>query len=83
MECRVGCAACCIVISISSPIPGMPEGKKPGERCIHLNEQNRCELFNSPLRPRVCEGFKAEREFCGDTNEQAFEILRKLENSKI
>lgn len=26
-ECRPGCGACCIAPSISSPIPGMPEGK--------------------------------------------------------
>ncbi|HNM56919.1 MAG TPA: YkgJ family cysteine cluster protein, partial [Thauera aminoaromatica] len=24
MDCRPGCAACCIAPSISSPIPGMP-----------------------------------------------------------
>ncbi|HNF77692.1 MAG TPA: YkgJ family cysteine cluster protein, partial [Thauera aminoaromatica] len=26
MDCRPGCAACCIAPSISSPIPGMPHG---------------------------------------------------------
>ena len=26
MECRPGCGACCVAISISSPIPGMPGG---------------------------------------------------------
>lgn len=29
-ECRPGCGACCIAPSISSPIPGMPEGKAAG-----------------------------------------------------
>ncbi|MDW3636530.1 YkgJ family cysteine cluster protein, partial [Vibrio sp. Vb0667] len=24
MDCRLGCGACCIAPSISSPIPGMP-----------------------------------------------------------
>ncbi|MGI5837047.1 MAG: YkgJ family cysteine cluster protein, partial [Chloroflexota bacterium] len=24
MKCRIGCGACCIAISISSPVPGMP-----------------------------------------------------------
>ncbi|NYZ53719.1 YkgJ family cysteine cluster protein, partial [Escherichia coli] len=27
MECRPGCGACCTAPSISSPIPGMPDGK--------------------------------------------------------
>ena len=36
MDCRPGCAACCIAPSISSPIPGMPHGKPAGVRCIQL-----------------------------------------------
>ncbi|MGU7695722.1 YkgJ family cysteine cluster protein, partial [Escherichia coli] len=27
MECRPDCGACCTAPSISSPIPGMPDGK--------------------------------------------------------
>ena len=38
MECRKGCGACCIAPSISSPLPGLPFGKMPGDRCPHLNE---------------------------------------------
>ena len=38
MDCRLGCGACCISPSISSPIPGMPKGKPAGERCIQLND---------------------------------------------
>ncbi len=79
--CRVGCGACCIAISISSPIPGMPNGKPAGVRCVHLDERNMCRLFGSPERPKVCGGFTAEREFCGDTNEEAFQILSDLEAS--
>ncbi|MGR5456700.1 YkgJ family cysteine cluster protein, partial [Vibrio alfacsensis] len=30
MDCRLGCGACCIAPSISSPIPGMPNGKPSG-----------------------------------------------------
>ena len=30
MDCRAGCGACCIALSISSPIPGMPAGKPAG-----------------------------------------------------
>ncbi|MEO8036559.1 MAG: YkgJ family cysteine cluster protein, partial [Acidobacteriota bacterium] len=36
MDCRTGCAACCIAPSITSPIPGMPEGKAAGVRCVQL-----------------------------------------------
>ncbi|QSA20024.1 YkgJ family cysteine cluster protein, partial [Vibrio furnissii] len=42
MDCRLGCGACCIAPSISSPIPGMPNGKPAGTRCIQLNENNLC-----------------------------------------
>src|SRR5687767_14313051 len=45
LACRVGCGACCIAPSISSPIPGMPQGKPAGVRCVQLTEDNRCRLF--------------------------------------
>lgn len=80
-ECRVGCGACCIAISISSPIPGMPNGKPAGVRCVNLDEHNLCKLFGSPERPRVCGGFMAEPEFCGDTDADAMRILSALEAS--
>ncbi|MBN2610512.1 MAG: YkgJ family cysteine cluster protein [Bacteroidales bacterium] len=79
MECRKGCGACCIVPSISSAIPGMPNGKPAGVRCIHLTEDYRCNIFNSPLRPRVCEQFKAEEIICGKNREEAIRNLAALE----
>lgn len=78
MKCRENCGACCIAISISSPIPGMPEGKPSGVRCIHLADDNKCMLFNKPERPKVCWDFKAEYEFCGNTREEALQILYNL-----
>ncbi len=78
MDCREGCGACCIAASISSPIPGMPEGKPAGVRCIHLAGDYRCVLYNSPERPKVCNDFKAEPEFCGSTREEAMMILSSL-----
>jgi Fe-S-cluster containining protein len=78
MECRKKCGACCITVSISSPIPGMPEGKPAGVRCIHLLDDFRCALYNSPDRPKVCGDFKAEPEFCGNTREEALHILYNL-----
>ena len=79
MECRVGCAACCVVISISSPIPGMPEGKPAGVRCVQLDERGLCRIFGQPERPKVCDDFKASEEMCGSTDQEAFENLALLE----
>jgi len=80
MECRLGCAACCIAPSISSFIPGMPKGKKAGERCVQLDEKDLCLLFGKPERPKVCGAFQAELEICGDTREQAMDNLIYLES---
>jgi Uncharacterised protein family (UPF0153). len=81
MECRTGCAACCIVISISSPIPGMPEGKPAGVRCVQLTDDNRCRLFGKPERPAVCGSLAASIEMCGSADEDAFRILGELEEA--
>lgn len=79
MECRVGCAACCIVVSISSPIPGMPDGKPAGVRCIQLTADNRCKLFGKPERPLVCTSLKPSEDMCGTDDEQAYTFLKVLE----
>lgn len=79
MQCRLGCGACCIAPSISSSIPGMPQGKLAGERCIQLNEQNLCQLFGKPERPLVCHQFTADSAVCGETNQQALANLMELE----
>lgn len=78
-ECRPGCAACCIAVSISSPIPGMPNGKEAGERCIQLDERNMCRLFGKAGRPDVCSGLKPSLEMCGKSNVEAFAFLENLE----
>jgi hypothetical protein len=68
MECRAGCGACCVAPSINSPIPGMPNGKPAGVRCIQLDSDNRCLLFDKPERPLFCFGLKASVEMCGDSS---------------
>lgn len=83
MKCRPGCGACCIAPSISSPIPGMPDGKPAGVRCIHLTDDCRCGIFNSPERPEVCENFLAEPAICGTNRDEALQILTDLENDRI
>ncbi len=79
IECRAGCGACCIVISISSPIPGMPNGKPAGIRCIHLDKDGLCELFGKPERPAICSQFRAEKAICGNTTEDAIKKIAILE----
>jgi hypothetical protein len=81
MECRSGCGACCIALSISSPIPGMEGGKAVGERCIHLMDDYKCALFGKPERPPVCSAFKAEPLFCGTNRDEAMKILLSLSDS--
>jgi uncharacterized protein len=79
MKCRPGCGACCIAISISSPIEGLPEGKPAGVKCVHLDEEYKCSIFTSPVRPKVCDGFKAEEILCGSCREEAMKLLTALE----
>jgi Fe-S-cluster containining protein len=79
IECRPGCGACCVMISISSPLPGMPHGKPAGVRCIHLSEAGLCSLFNKPERPLICSQFRAERAICGFTKEEAYQNIASLE----
>ncbi|MDY6800156.1 MAG: YkgJ family cysteine cluster protein [Bacteroidota bacterium] len=83
MECRKGCAACCIYPSISSPIPGMPNGKPAGVPCIHLDNKMNCDIFDSPKRPAVCSGFKPEKLVCGNSAKEAYLILAQLEGIKV
>ena len=81
MECRVGCAACCIAPSISSSIPGMPEGKPAGVRCIQLTEDNKCMIFGKKERPAVCLSLKSTEEMCGTTDQEALLYLEYLEKA--
>ena len=79
MSCRSGCGACCIAPSISSPIPGMPEGKPAGVRCVQLAEDYRCMIFGDPRRPAVCGSLQARSGMCGATREEALVYLDQLE----
>ena len=79
MECRAGCGACCIAPSITSPIPGMPDGKPAGVRCVQLAEDLSCRLFGRPERPAFCVGLRPSAEMCGSTREHALAWLSVLE----
>jgi Fe-S-cluster containining protein len=78
MECRENCGACCVALSISSPMPGYPEGKPAGVRCIHLLYDYSCAIYYEPGKPKVCTDFNAEVEFCGSSREEALQILSSL-----
>jgi len=81
MNCRPHCAACCIAPSISSPIPGMPEGKPAGVRCVQLDERDRCRIFGTPERPAVCAGLQPSTEMCGADAAAALAWLAQLERA--
>lgn len=80
MNCRPHCGACCIAPSISTPIPGMPNGKPAGMRCVQLTDDDRCALFGKPERPAVCAALHPSAEMCGDSAEEAMSFLIRLEH---
>jgi len=77
--CRSACAACCIAPSITTPLPGMPEGKPAGVPCIHLDEALRCRLFGRPERPAFCASLQPHPDMCGSDREDALRRLDELE----
>ncbi|QIQ21589.1 YkgJ family cysteine cluster protein [Zophobihabitans entericus] len=79
MNCREKCGACCIAPSISSTIPGMPDGKAAGVPCIHLDANYRCQIFNHPDRPLVCGHLQPCLEMCQQNRIQALDYLTELE----
>lgn len=81
MDCRPRCAACCIAPSISSPIPGMPNGKPAGIPCVQLTADLRCALFGRPERPAVCGSLQPSAVMCGDSREQALRWLGHLDHA--
>ncbi|MEN5061511.1 YkgJ family cysteine cluster protein [Luteimonas sp. TWI1416] len=81
MECRPACAACCIAPSITSPIPGMPDGKPAGVACVQLDESLRCRLFGRPERPAFCSSLRPAQDMCGGSRDAAFALLEHLERA--
>jgi uncharacterized protein len=77
--CRPGCGACCTAPSISSPIPGMPNGKPAGVRCVQLDEHEGCRIFGHPDRPAVCASLQPSTEMCGRSRDDALHFLAELE----
>lgn len=80
MKCRPGCAACCVAISISSPLPAMPHGKPAGVICAHLDRATRlCMIWGTENYPPVCRNFAPAPGHCGASREEALALLAALE----
>jgi len=80
MNCRPKCGACCIAPSISSPIPGMPNGKPARTPCVQLDGDMKCKIFGHPERPEVCHQLQPFEDMCLDTREQALRHLGWLDD---
>jgi hypothetical protein len=57
----------------------MPAGKPAAERCVQLDDAERCRLFGHPERPAVCTSLMPTREMCGEDRSQALAWLTRLE----
>ena len=79
IDCRPGCGACCTAPSITSPIPGMPDGKPAGVRCVQLADDMRCRIFGHPDRPSFCAGLQPSADMCGSSAHHAMRWLTELE----
>ena len=79
MQCRYHCGACCTAPSITSPIPGMPNGKPAGVACVQLMDDMRCAIFGQAERPAFCAGLRPSEEMCGNSRVQAMHWLGWLE----
>jgi uncharacterized protein len=57
----------------------MPNGKPANTPCVQLDAQQRCKIFGSPLRPKVCAGLQPAADMCGSSRQQAMTWLLELE----
>jgi len=57
----------------------MPNGKPAGLRCIQLDADSRCAIFDRPERPQCCSGLQPTPEMCGENQTQALAWLTALE----
>ncbi len=64
-------------------MPGMPDGKPAGVRCLHLPPDHRCVLFGTPERPAVCARLRPTEEMCGRTREEVLTYLARLERATV
>ncbi|HOW81369.1 MAG TPA: YkgJ family cysteine cluster protein [Spirochaetota bacterium] len=75
------CGACCEAPSISTHLPGMPNGKPAGVPCIHRGPDMRCMIYDR--RPAVCRNYSPTPDLCGDTYDSAMRLIGNLERLTI
>lgn len=81
MNCRSECGACCIAPSITSPLPGMPQGKPAGVPCVQLLPDMHCGVFGRPERPAFCGGLQPSADMCGTDRKAALLWLTQLDSA--
>lgn len=59
----------------------MPDGKPAGQRCVQLDDNDRCRLFGRAERPAVCSSLQPEALMCGTDREHAMAWLARLERA--
>jgi len=59
----------------------MPQGKPAGVRCIQLDAQERCRIFDQPERPAVCGQLMPSHQMCGNSRDAALSYLAWLERA--
>ncbi|HYG06205.1 MAG TPA: YkgJ family cysteine cluster protein [Stenotrophomonas sp.] len=79
LDCRDGCGACCVAPSITSPLPGMPQGKPAGVACVQLDENMRCRVFGRAERPGFCASLRPAADMCGGSRGEALALLTAME----
>lgn len=80
MDCRPGCGACCTALSITSALPGMPDGKPAGVPCVNLDSTTlSCRIWGAKNYPQVCRQFLPCASTCGETREEAIRLIAELE----
>jgi hypothetical protein len=70
-NCRRGCGACCVYLSLPKPFIGHPQGKPAGWTCNNLTKTWECGLYYTDLMPEVCREFKGSLLLCGKNFEEA------------
>ncbi|MDP5070421.1 MAG: YkgJ family cysteine cluster protein [Congregibacter sp.] len=82
MICRKKCGACCSAASISSPLPGMPEGKPAGVVCVNLSPLDfSCGIWGTASYPQVCRQFQARPDSCGSSRSEAIKLISLMETA--
>jgi len=58
----------------------MPYGKPAGQACVNLDMATlRCTIWQTENYPELCRRFVAEQGICGDSRDEALQIIQLLE----